>query len=163
MLTRRTFLQTATVSTAASLAEWRMNGFCAEVKQAAAPIGKSRSGEDVFNFVIRTTGQFDRRLYLQVLGAANEFKEGDQSVGIAAVDDLSRINARRMLGETTLAKIDAHPLIEDNLAAFNRSAVDARARSESAGWTLGRLKEFLLLADEAIYQIDHGRPDPAKS
>jgi len=149
MLTRRTFLQTATVSTAASLGEWRMNGFCAEVKQAAAPIGKSRSGEDVFNFVIRTTGQFDRRLYLQVLGAANEFKEGDQSVGIAAVDDLSRINARRMLGKTTLAKIDAHPLIEDNLAAFSRSAVDARARSESADWTLGRLKEFLLTADEA--------------
>jgi ethanolamine ammonia-lyase large subunit len=103
----------------------------------------------VFHFIKRTKGQLHRQLYHQILGAANDYKEGDNSIGVGAANDNSRTYARRMLGETTLAKIDAHPLIEDNLAAFNRSAVDAKARSESADWTLGRLKEFLLMVDEA--------------
>jgi ethanolamine ammonia-lyase large subunit len=149
MLTRRTFLQSATVAAANSLGGSLGHGFCEESAAEAVPIGIPTSNEDVFSFVSRTAGHWDRRLYLQVLGAANEFKEGDESVGVAAVDNASRINARRMLAETKLAKIDAHPLIEDNLSAFNREALDAQSRSESAEWTLGALKTFLLKSNEA--------------
>lgn len=149
MLTRRTFLQSATVAAANSLGGALRLSFCAESAATAVPIGTPTSSEDVFSFVSRTAGNFDRRLYLQVLGAANEFKEGDESVGVAAVDNASRINARRMLAETKLANIDAHPLIEDNLSAFNREALDAQSRSKSTEWTLASLKTFLLTSDEA--------------
>ena len=36
--------------------------------------------EDIFKYVQRIKGKFDIKLYRQVLGAANEFKEGDQSI-----------------------------------------------------------------------------------
>jgi ethanolamine ammonia-lyase large subunit len=113
MISRRRFLGATSAAVAFSSVGRSLHlGFCADESQKAAPIGEPKSREDVFSFVTRTAGQFDRRLYFQVLGAANEFKEGDQSVGVAAVDDPSRINARRMLAETPLAMIDAHPLIE---------------------------------------------------
>jgi ethanolamine ammonia-lyase large subunit len=150
MISRRRFLRATSATVAfSSVGESLHRGFCADAPLKAAPIGKPNSGEDVFSFVSRTAGQFDKRLYLQVLGAANEFKEGDESVGVAAVDDASRINARRMLAETQLAMIDAHPLIEDDLSAFNREAIDAESRSASADWTLGALKTFLMKSDEA--------------
>lgn len=153
MLSRRSFIQTATaVAGLSSLGTPLPRGFCAVPDHDTFPIGSPQGGEDVFAFVNRTTGQFDRQLYLQVLGAANEFKEGDESIGVAAANDASRTNARRMLSETTLAKINAHPLIEDNLSAFNQGAADAEARSESADWTLGKLKTFLLESDESRIQ-----------
>ncbi len=150
MLSRRSFLQSATaVAGLSSLGTPLPRGFCADPDHAALPIGSPQGGEDVFAFVNRTAGRFDSTLYFQILGAANEFKEGDESIGVAAVDEASRNNARRMLSETTLAKIDAHPLIEDNLSTFIQAAVDAEARSKSAGWTLGKLKTFLLESDES--------------
>ena len=153
MLSRRSFLQSATaVAGLSSLGTPLHRGFCADPDRAALPIGSPQGGEDVFAFVNRTAGRFDSTLYFQVLGAANEFKEGDESIGVAAANDASRTNARRMLSETALAKINAHPLIEDNLSAFNQGAVDAEARSESANWTLGKLKTFLLESDESRIQ-----------
>ena len=55
----------------------------------------------------RTTHDAD--LYLKILGAANEFTEGDAIVGVVASDDRSRKNARILLAHTLLADIDAHP------------------------------------------------------
>ena len=43
-------------------------------------------------------GQWDAALYKQLLGAANEFKEGDAIIGVAAVDD----DARRRLAICSL-------------------------------------------------------------
>jgi len=149
MLTRRTFLQSAAFTGISSYAGHTLRESCADASYSPPPITTPLTGEDVFRFIKRTKGQLDRHLYFQILGAANEYKEGDDSIGVGAANDNSRTYARRMLGKTTLARIDAHPLIEDNLASFNRNSVDARARSKSADWTLGRLKEFLLAADEA--------------
>lgn len=104
--------------------------------------------EDLFAYLKRVSGGFDLRLYQQVLGAANTFKEGDVSIGVAAADAQSRANARTLLARTRLADLHAHPPLEDRLHAFMLEAIDADAQSMTADWTLGRLKDFLLSAGE---------------
>ena len=69
-------------------------------------------GEEVFRYIQRVNGSFDPTLYMQILGAANEFKEGDQIVGVAAADETSRANARTLLANTCVRDLDAHPLLE---------------------------------------------------
>ena len=50
--------------------------------------------EDIFAYISRVKGGFDLTLYRQLLGAANDFKEGDQAIGVAAADATTRSNAR---------------------------------------------------------------------
>jgi len=149
MLSRRSFLQSATA--VAGLSSFNTpfdRAFSADSNHAALPIATPKPGEDVFAFVNRTTGGFDSTLYFQILGAANEFKEGDESIGVAAVDTVSRNNARRMLGQTTIGAINSHPLIDDELSAFNRGWIKSKQLKESTTWTLEKLKTFLLESDE---------------
>ncbi|NVJ16158.1 ethanolamine ammonia-lyase subunit EutB [Myxococcus sp. AM010] len=116
-----------------------------------------KSGEDVFGYVQRLRGGFDDTLYKQVLGAANTFKEGDSLVGVAAADEHSRANARRLLGHTRLADVRRHPLLQDALHALSLEAEDPQATARTADWTLGRLRRFLLESDEAaIHAISPG-------
>lgn len=148
MISRRSFLQSATaVAGLSSLGPTLPRGFCADPHLAVLPIDAPKPGEDVFAFVDRTAGRFNSTLYFQILGAANEFKEGDESVGVAAADAASRDNARRLLAQTTIRMIDSHPLIDDNLSAFNRWSIKSKRLKESAGWTLRKLKTFLLESD----------------
>ena len=72
-------------------------------------------GEDVFAYVDRTSGGFDQRLYQQVIGAANDFKEGDQTVGVAATDEATRANARVLLANTRIRDLHDRPLLADDL------------------------------------------------
>ncbi len=138
---------------------------------AAAPLAASRAlvenriGEDVFAYMQRLSGQFDRELYLRVLGSANEFKEGDESLGVASADESSRRIARELLAHTRLHDIDELPpktdrLWSDELFQFiNRAVVSldtlahtalaTAAESERERLTLGGLKEFLLTREEA--------------
>ena len=58
-------------------------------------ISSPENGENIFKFIKRTTGKFDETLYRQIIGSTNEFKEGDEAVGVAAVDEQSRVNARK--------------------------------------------------------------------
>jgi ethanolamine ammonia-lyase large subunit len=104
--------------------------------------------EDVFAYVRRVRGAFEHRLYQQVVGAANEFKEGDATLGVAAADEVSRHNARALLARTRLGDLDAHPLIEERLYSYIQGALDTEAQARSASWTLGDLKSFLLSAGE---------------
>jgi ethanolamine ammonia-lyase large subunit len=149
MFSRRAFLQ----STAGAAALSPFGSFTMSVLYADAPaapgIDTPKTGEDIFAWVRRARGKFDATLYAQVLGAANDFKEGDEIIGVAAADEASRRNARLLLSQTKLAQIDAHPLIEDGLSALNRETIDAKAREKAAAWTLGKLKAFLLESDEA--------------
>ena len=55
-------------------------------------IAEIREGEDLFSYIQRVKGGFDPRLYRQILGAANAFKEGDQFIGVAATDEQSAGN-----------------------------------------------------------------------
>src|SRR5690349_21008721 len=72
-------------------------------------------GEDVFTYVGRVKGGFDQTLYRQLLGAANDFKEGDQAIGVAAADETTRTNARVLLANTKIRDLQEHPLLIDEL------------------------------------------------
>jgi ethanolamine ammonia-lyase large subunit len=104
--------------------------------------------EELFGYLRRVHGGFEPRRYQQLLGAANAYKEGDEAIGVAAVDERSRANARALLERTRLGELNAHPPLEDRLYAFMLEAIDSEARSATADWTVGQLKSFLLTASE---------------
>jgi ethanolamine ammonia-lyase large subunit len=113
--------------------------------------------EDVFGYIRRVRGRFDATLYKQILGAANEHKEGDGTVGVAAADEVSRRRARSLLANTSVADIDAHPLLEDKLLAFIEQARDRVASASTQRLTMGELKTQLLAGtDEAIKAFMNG-------
>ena len=125
--------------------------------QEGVHIPEVKTGEDVFGYVQRIRGAFDASLYKQVLGAANAFKEGDALVGVAAADETSRENARRLLENTRIADLRQHPPHQDALYALLLEAEDPQAAARTADWTLARLKQFLLESDEAaIHAISPG-------
>ncbi|HVR29127.1 MAG TPA: ethanolamine ammonia-lyase subunit EutB [Thermoanaerobaculia bacterium] len=116
---------------------------------SATPLAEPRPGEDLLRYVERIAGGFDFGLYRRVLGAANEFKEGDAAQGLAAPDEGSRRHARALLARTRIADLLAHPVFEDEVSAYIAGAVDAEVESRIAGWTMGELKEFLLAREPA--------------
>ena len=104
--------------------------------------------EDVFGYMTRTVGRFDEALYRQLIGAANDYKEGDQAIGVAAADEGSRRNARHLLANTKVMDLTARPLLADQQGTLISQTTDPAARRISAGWTLGFLKSYLLGASE---------------
>jgi ethanolamine ammonia-lyase large subunit len=101
-------------------------------------------GEDLFRYLERTAGGFDLAPYRRILGAANEWKEGDVAQGVAAPDQASRHHARTLLARTRIADLEAHPVFEDELFAYLRGAVDPTAERRIASFTVRELADFLL-------------------
>lgn len=125
----------------------------------AFPVAQNDAGffgttlqEDIFAFMDRTLGHFDRAVYQQLVGAANAFKEGDQILGVAAGDEALRSQARQMLSNTRLGDILQHPLFEDGLYSclLDHLAADSVQRTRSM--TVGELKNFLLTKDASDIQ-----------
>ncbi|MBX3437856.1 MAG: ethanolamine ammonia-lyase subunit EutB [Planctomycetaceae bacterium] len=113
--------------------------------------------EDLFQYLASTQGDFDITQYRCLIGAANEFKEGDAALGVAAADDVSRANARRLLANTRIGQFTEHPVFVDTLYELIEGAVEPQARAQVAGWTFGELKSFLLTAEgPAIQRIMPG-------
>jgi ethanolamine ammonia-lyase large subunit len=112
-------------------------------------IEKVGSGEDVFAYVRRVKGSFDQTVYQQVIGAANDFKEGDGAIGVGAADEATRKNARALLTNTRIKDLSEHPLFEDNLQQLIWQTTDQAQYSKVKDWTMGQLKEFLLGEPEA--------------
>lgn len=108
--------------------------------------------EGLLSYITRRQGRFDDTLFKRLLGAANEFKEGDAIVGVAAADDQERTLARQLISATKLGDIDAHPPLVDDLYRMIDASVDAGARARTADWTFAELKAFLLTEDEAAIQ-----------
>lgn len=126
-------------------------------KAAATPA--SDHGEDLFTYISRSKGRFDPALYRQLLGAANEFKEGDHAIGVAALDARSRANARALLANTHLRDLIDHPIFQDSVSSYIATVVDREITRSISGWTLGDLKRFLLESEEdAIKSIMPGLP-----
>ena len=121
----------------------------------AAPLPKGVSisvvepHEDLLTYVNRIAGKFDATLFKQLLGAANEFKEGDQIIGVAAGDPGTRKLARRLLMQTRISDLLAHPLLSDDLSAFLQQNLQPEPAAVAHKLTLGELKQFLLAQDEA--------------
>ncbi len=115
----------------------------------AVTIRDIRPGEDVFTYVQRTKGAFDQVLYQQVVGAASAFKEGDAAIGVAAGDEASRENARKLLANTKIKDLLANSLFIDDQDKLIRDTTDPAQYAKVKDWTLGELKSFLLTKSEA--------------
>ena len=140
MVTRRDFLN-GLAGTALSVTP-----SASRISQAAlaAVDREPRTDDDIVSFVQMVAGQHDPTLYAQILGAAREFKEGDEAIGVAAESAETRLTARAMLARTRLGEIDRHAPHQDQLYQFAASVVDS---TQSANWssrTVGELKSFLL-------------------
>ena len=143
---RRQFLETIGAAGTA-LAGYRV------IAKAAAGAGtiainQIKPGEDVFGYIGRVKGGFDQTLYCQVIGAANDFKEGDQAIGMAAADEATRGNARALLANTRIRDLHEHPLLVDDLQRLIWRTTDQAQYARVQDWTMGQLKEFLLSAPE---------------
>jgi len=110
------------------------------------------SGEDLFAYIARTRSQWSITRYRELLGAANPFKEGDLSLGIAAPDEESRANARKLLANTRITDLDAHPIYEDELSRFLSESVLGHRRDSTQQLTFGELKNKLLIGTEKEIQ-----------
>ena len=116
-------------------------------------------GQDLFSHISQNRGQFDATFYRQLLGAANEFKEGDQAIGVAARDEETRTRARELLGNTRIGDLIDNPVFEDELYSFIEESVDRTVTETLSGWTVDELKEFLLSSSEdEIQKIMPGLP-----
>ena len=118
----------------------------------AVSIARAFDGEDLFAYIERERGRFDLALYRQLLGAANEFKEGDEAMGLAAADAASRRSARALLANTRIGDLLSHPVFEDAVSSFIDRAVDREVTRKMAGWTLAELRDFLLRSNEGPIQ-----------
>lgn len=105
-----------------------------------------KSGEDIFSYIQRVNGSFNRVIYQQILGAANAFKEGDLALNIAAADETSRAIARELLSNTTLKSLSETVVFEDELLVLIQKSVVPDP--EIYAWTMLELKDFVLTASE---------------
>lgn len=145
-LTRREVLVMVGAA-AATLASY--SGARAAESRPVITIEDVGQGEDVFAYIRRTKGDFNQSAYQQVMGAANDFKEGDQTIGVGAADETTRNNARALLANTKIGDLYEHPLLEDDLQSLIWRTTDQAQYMKIKDWTMGELKEFLLSESEA--------------
>lgn len=146
-ISRRSFLAMAGATGVVMAAGMPLASKAAEM--APVNITDPGRGEDVFAYITKTKGSFDQTLYRQVIGAANEFKEGDVTIGVGALDEATRQNARMLLSNTKIKDIHEHPLLKDDLLQLVRDTTDQTQYAKVKNWTMGELKEFLLTKSEA--------------
>jgi ethanolamine ammonia-lyase large subunit len=142
-LSRRQFLASVSTVSAAGLGLGRS----LDADEAVAGL-QPQETEGLVAWLERTTGRFELADFKKQLGAANEFKEGDAIVGVAAADEAERRQARALLSATRLSEIDAHPPLVDDLFRALQASLDPAVQARTKDWTLGELKRFLLDRDE---------------
>jgi ethanolamine ammonia-lyase large subunit len=149
MMSRRSFVQQCTAGSvvAAATMSDHADVFGAELPEVPK-IDSPQPSEDIFAYIQRVAGEFDATLYTQILGAANEYKEGDEIIGVSAADPASRANSRALLAATRTADIDAHPIFTDDLAKIIQPNRSNGASQNLAGETFADLKLFLLDSDQ---------------
>jgi ethanolamine ammonia-lyase large subunit len=123
--------------------------FAFTTDSGAITIKDVKPGEDVFKYIQRVKGSFDQKLYQQVIGASNAYKEGDQTIGVAADNNASRENARKLLANTKIKDITNHPLLNDDLYKFIAKSINSAQYNKIKDWTMGKMKTFLLTKTES--------------
>lgn len=111
-------------------------------------ISSPQTSEDVFSYIERTCNHPDKTLYCQIAGSANPFKEGDKTIGVAALNDECRRNARKLLSNTKVIDIHNNPLFVDDIQKLIHETTNASALNILKDWTLGELKNFILTKSE---------------
>lgn len=148
MLNRRRFL--AALSTPVLLGSgWSPRHASGSPAIQGVEVEIPRANEDLFAYIQRQCGRFDLQLYKKLLGSANEFKEGDAIVEVAAASQQSRLRARQLLANTTIADLSANPPWQDQLSAWNNQFVQNDRLRTWEKRTLGELKDHLLNCSSA--------------
>ena len=135
------------VSISMMLTKAQVFGFPVSSTNKLTDLKPSLNDEDIFAYISRVSGGFDLKLYKQLVGAANEFKEGDEIAGIAAPDGAARKMARGLIENTLLSDVFAHPLFQDE--QYDLIQGSTRMDHDVMAMTFGQLKKFLLQSDEA--------------
>jgi len=146
-ISRRSFLALAGAAGVVMAAGLPLAAKAADIEPIA--IKDVHKGEDVFAYVKRVRSGFDQTLYQQVIGASNEFKEGDLTIGVGAKDDATRENARTLLSNTKIKDLHEHPLFVDDLHTLVVKTTDQAQYAKVKDWTMAELKQFLLTRSEA--------------
>ncbi|UBM59278.1 ethanolamine ammonia-lyase [Marinilongibacter aquaticus] len=107
-------------------------------------LAKPKTGEDIFAYIKRQKGEFDTILYRQILGAANSFKEGDQTLGLTADSEESRKHARELIGNTPIKGIQNQPVFQDELLELIQKTTRDIENGSLNQWTFSDLKTFVL-------------------
>ncbi len=106
-------------------------------------LAPASEGEDVFGYLDRVHGGFDLTAYRRILGAANEFKEGDEAQEVAAADEDSRAVARALISRTSVDDLMTQSVFVDEVSEYIDAALDPAIRAAIGDWTLGELVAFL--------------------
>src|SRR5215208_3380573 len=92
----------------------------------------------------------NRQELLRTLALANEFKEGDISVG-GTRDEAVRASARAALGAVRLGELTATALVEDGVSRALDESIDRGLASELSSMTVVGLKAALLGRGGAVW------------
>jgi ethanolamine ammonia-lyase large subunit len=149
MFSRRSFIRTMAGGVATVPLGLLNSVAVVHADEKPMPLSKPRPKEDVFSYLKRVNGQFDNTIYARILGAANEFKEGDQFVGVAAANASSRQFARTLLANTRIEDLEKHCVFQDQLQRL----IQPKAVSGPDLRTLADLKQFLLVSTEEEIKI----------
>jgi ethanolamine ammonia-lyase large subunit len=105
-------------------------------------------GEDVVGYVTRKRGKFDQDFYKAVIGSANEYKEGDESLGISADTPATRVNARKLIANSKIGDLADLPMLGDAVYELIVQTTDAAAFQRVRDWKMSELKDYLLTKPE---------------
>jgi ethanolamine ammonia-lyase large subunit len=148
-ISRKTFLtHVGVISTSALLFNaCDLGSFSNKNSIPKAPlIGKPNGNEDIFSYIQKISGRMDQTLYRQIIGAANEFKEGDLTLRIAAASDDSRLNARELLANTKIGDLKKNSLFTDELYQLIQNTTEDNPLLDN--WNMRELKAFVLEQSE---------------
>jgi len=107
--------------------------------------------ENIFNYMDRINGRkFDRNLYKKIVGAANEFKEGDLIVGVSAGNEQTRIFARKLLSNTLVKDLHDNPLFIDMQQVLIWNDINETAYLKIKDLTVLQLKKLILNGPENV-------------
>lgn len=105
--------------------------------------------ENIFSYIDRIAGGFNQTMYRGLIGAANDYKEGDELVGVAAASEDIRRQSRRLLSNTWIGEIDRRPLFQDELYNHLQANLSREQDAKWPGMTVKELRDYLLSQDEA--------------
>lgn len=103
-------------------------------------------GEDIFSYILRVRNKMDHTFYRQILGIANEFKEGDQTLNLAANNENERLSARQLLANTKLKDLNQNIIYQDDI--YDLIQKTTQEDKEVQNWTMRQLKQFVLNESE---------------
>ena len=149
MISRKDFLKHLGLAGTLSLTLNQLPFDVLSSEERAVKVRTPQPGEDLFAYINEEKGKFDLGLYRQLIGAANDYKEGDDTQGIAAMDDSSRQNARTLLAQTRIKDLMEHSLFTDELKTLIDTTTDKATLRDVEALTMAELKAFLLSKPES--------------